>query len=65
MNGGDTVNLKDIIEEYEKTIIKRKNSVVHFPVVAYDDGIDMSRVYPTKQNIVKNIVIGGLSVKLI
>lgn len=44
------------IEAYEKCILNRKNQIVHFPIIVSDNQIDMSRIYPTKQRNIKNVL---------
>lgn len=41
---------------YEKCLNSRKDIEVHFPVIYSDEYVDMSRIYPTKQGIVKNVI---------
>lgn len=44
------------IEAYEKCIANRRNKIIHFPIIEPDSLVDMSRIYPTKQRIIKNIL---------
>lgn len=41
---------------YESALDKQRKAVVHFPVIIPDDKIDMSRIYPTKQRMVKSVI---------
>lgn len=41
---------------YQAAIEKRKADRVHFPIIEPDELIDMSRIYPTKQRMVKSVV---------
>lgn len=41
---------------YEKAMQRRRDAQIHFPVIAEDDVIDMSRIYPTKQRVIKDMV---------
>jgi len=43
---------------YERCLRSRKEEVVHFPVIADDELVDMSRIYPTKQSEVKQVLAG-------
>lgn len=44
------------IKAYEKNINDRRTKVCHFPVIVDDEILDMSRIYPTKQNQVKEVI---------
>lgn len=44
------------IGAYERHLIDRKEKEVHFPIVVADELVDMSRIYPTKQGLVKNVL---------
>jgi len=48
--------LSQRILAYERGLRNRRDEIVHFPIVIADDKIDMSRVYPTKQREVKNVL---------
>lgn len=41
---------------YEKSLQKKNNSNIHFPIVVEDEYVDMSRIYPTKQREVKDVL---------
>lgn len=41
---------------YENRMQARKSVRVHFPVIVADESVDMSCVYPTKQEIVKRVI---------
>lgn len=41
---------------YEKALMTSRESVIHFPVIFADSHVDMSRIYPTKQKDVKNVL---------
>ncbi|MDO4961670.1 MAG: helix-turn-helix transcriptional regulator [Eubacteriales bacterium] len=44
------------IMAYERAVNKKMATVVHFPIVCDDEHIDMSRIYPTKQRLVKSVI---------
>lgn len=43
------------IRVYENALCESKK-ILHFPLVIKDEFVDMSRIYPTKQRIIKNII---------
>lgn len=55
-NGSNHVLLTNRIYAYEKGMEKRKAGEVTFPIVVADDLVDMSRIYPTKQRVVKRVL---------
>lgn len=44
------------IRLYQNALMRRKNTIVHFPIIVPDESVDMSRIYPTKQRSIKNII---------
>ena len=50
------INMAERVKAYERAMKKKCDTFVHFPIVVSDDYIDMSKIYPTKQKAVKNIV---------
>lgn len=46
-----------IIAIYQQSIANKKNTINHFPIIAPDKYVDMSRIYPTKQQQIKNILL--------
>lgn len=41
---------------YEKVLQEKRDAVVHFPILVPDQLVDMSRIYPTKQRMVKAVI---------
>ena len=56
INVNDKERIRNRISAYEKCILNRKMNRVRFPIVANDDYVDMSAIYPTKQILVKQVV---------
>lgn len=52
----NTKAMNERIRAYERALKKRNDSLVHFPVIVEDILIDMSRIYPTKQRMVKMVI---------
>lgn len=41
---------------YVNSYVNRAEHEAHFPVICHDEIVDMSRIYPTKQELVKNVL---------
>lgn len=52
----NTTRMNERIRAYERALIRQRETVVHFPVIVDDNFVDMSRVYPTKQRMVKDVI---------
>ncbi len=52
----DPAGMERRIAAYEKCLWERKHKEVHFPVIVSDEKVDMSRIYPTKQAVIKDIL---------
>lgn len=52
----DEERMRNRVAAYERCLNGRKTVAVRFPVIAADNEVDMSRVYPTKQQAVKNVL---------
>lgn len=53
--GNEEARMSERILAYEKALARKKDAVVHFPIIIHDNAIDMSRIYPTKQKMVKAV----------
>lgn len=53
---GDESRIAAYAKAYEDALNKKKNREVHFPVIVSDNKVDMSRIYPTRQKMVKNVI---------
>lgn len=42
---------------YAQSYVNRVEPETHFPVICHDESVDMSRIYPTKQELVKNVLL--------
>lgn len=56
INENSNREMEKRLQMYQNAIMKRKMEVVHFPIIASDDYVDMSRIYPTKQRDVKKVI---------
>ena len=52
----NTADAKERFLAYERHIASRKENIVHFPVIVKDTYVDMSRIYPTKQQMVGKVL---------
>lgn len=52
----DSYAMRGRLSAYARNIRLRNSSEAHFPVIVADTFVDMSRIYPTKQAAVKNVM---------